>query len=442
MDTQQSPKVNNRKCSEEKQGLKEKRENRSIYIPIDKELYEVIIDDPKAFRVYVDECRIKYPELFPELLSKGYHCIGCCRESKKMPELSLRRIRTKGENEQGKAVTYQIVPCYVLPYMRGYVEEVEKAMYLHFKYNVPFDGLVYAYGKNEMYWYRLSRHLGSYSVVGTTVKDKEKLPQDLAADEKHSHWNGETAYVATTVAQGCILGASVSLGADESSLNESYGVFKEESQDLDKEYEPKTVNTDGFKSTLKAWSSLFIATTLIPCFLHGFLKIRNHAKRLSLFHELSKLVWDAFHQNSYDAFIDKITYLEIWTKNHQQDLSQRCLDAVNKLIAKAHDYAQAYDHPNCHRTSNMLDRLMQKMDRYLFITRYFHGHLHSAELGIRAWALAQNFLPYCSRSSTSKTFRSPAHKLNGFTYRDNWLENLLVSSSCTTKLPLTHIPLE
>jgi hypothetical protein len=25
---------------------------------------------------------------------------------------------------------------------------------------------------------------------------------------------------------------------------------------------------------------------------------------------------------------------------------------------------------------------------------------------------------------------SPAHKLNGFVYRDNWLENLLVASSC------------
>ncbi len=47
-----------------------------------------------------------------------------------------------------------------------------------------------------------------------------------------------------------------------------------------------------------------------------------------------------------------------------------------KLCHHAHDYALAYNYPQCHRTSNMLDRLMQKMDRYLFMMRYFHGHLH------------------------------------------------------------------
>ncbi|HFC12921.1 MAG TPA: hypothetical protein ENJ56_08780 [Anaerolineae bacterium] len=48
----------------------------------------------------------------------------------------------------------------------------------------------------------------------------------------------------------------------------------------------------------------------------------------------------------------------------------------------------------------------------------------------RAWGLLHNYRPYCPRAKVSKDFQSPAHKLNGFVYRKEWLENLLVASSC------------
>ncbi|MGB0383640.1 MAG: hypothetical protein ACPGWR_02355 [Ardenticatenaceae bacterium] len=105
------------------------------------------------------------------------------------------------------------------------------------------------------------------------------------------------------------------------------------------------------------------------------------------------------------------------------------LDATLKLCGRADEYALAYDHPTCYRTSNMIDRHMDPMDRYLNSGRYFHGHLQSAEERIRAWALMHNFLPYCPRSKASKKYISPAHKLNHFVYHDSWLENLLVSAS-------------
>ena len=41
-----------------------------------------------------------------------------------------------------------------------------------------------------------------------------------------------------------------------------------------------------------------------------------------------------------------------------------------------------------------------------------------------------NFWPYCPRARVRQRFISPAHKLNGFVYHDNWLHNLLISSSC------------
>ncbi|ASF48625.1 hypothetical protein CEK71_03100 [Methylovulum psychrotolerans] len=78
----------------------------------------------------------------------------------------------------------------------------------------------------------------------------------------------------------------------------------------------------------------------------------------------------------------------------------------------------------------MLDRVMQRMDRHLFGTQYFHGGRATAELNIRGWALIYNFAP--SNPMTVKKHlgkKSPAERLNGFSYQDNWLENLLVSAS-------------
>jgi hypothetical protein len=78
----------------------------------------------------------------------------------------------------------------------------------------------------------------------------------------------------------------------------------------------------------------------------------------------------------------------------------------------------------------MIDRLMKQQDRYLFMMQYFHGNFISAELNVRAWAILHNFRPYCTRiANKNNELDSPATRLNGFRYSDNWLENLLVSAS-------------
>ena len=77
----------------------------------------------------------------------------------------------------------------------------------------------------------------------------------------------------------------------------------------------------------------------------------------------------------------------------------------------------------------MLDRRMDHMGRRFYSAHYFHGHLMTAELAVRAEALLVNDLPYCPRAAIAKQYRSPAHKLNGFVYHDNWLHNLLISAS-------------
>ena len=154
--------------------------------PISKEVYEEIIEDSSRFRSYLESCWSRYPELKPEGLEKGYNCIGYTEPSKKQPEIKIRRIRSRGVNEEGSYVSYQLMPSFVLPYRTGLTEEVEKALYLHFKYQVSFDGLEYVFGKNAMYWYHLSQHLGRYSLVGSTAYGRDKLPEHVLADEKHT----------------------------------------------------------------------------------------------------------------------------------------------------------------------------------------------------------------------------------------------------------------
>lgn len=57
-----------------------------------------------------------------------------------------------------------------------------------------------------MYWYRAFLTFAQFSVVGSTIRHPSKLPANVLADEHHVHIQGNKAYIATTIAQDCILG--------------------------------------------------------------------------------------------------------------------------------------------------------------------------------------------------------------------------------------------
>jgi len=40
-----------------------------------------------------------------------------------------------------------------------------------------------------------------------------------------------------------------------------------------------------------------------------------------------------------------------------------------------------------------------------------------------------SFWEYCPRANIRKKFKSSAHKFNGFVFHDNWLHNMLISTS-------------
>src|SRR4029077_12931976 len=148
---------------------------------------------------------------------------------------------------------------------------------------------------DPMYWYRQECGLGRFSVVGTTVRQAE-LPEHLLADEHHQPCDGEKVYVATTVGDGCCLGAEPAETAGTDDLKAAYVVFKEEARDVVPKYTPKTVNTDGWKGTRAAWKALFQGVIILQCFLHAWLKIRDRGKHLKdQFTEVSRRVWEAYH---------------------------------------------------------------------------------------------------------------------------------------------------
>ena len=421
---EQETKNRTRKLNQEKKEISTKPPgHKTICLPIGESEHKESIADPKAYRELIDRCYENHPELFPTGMSEGYTLHDMRKASAKLPDVQQRRIKLKSTEE-----AYTIRPSFVLPYMMGYTNDVENGLLL-LNHGVPYWLVTAVCGKDDMYWERLEISFGRNSLVGTTVNSSDILPEDMSADEKHTKNNGEKVYIATTVAGECVLGASVSPSAGAKDLTSSYGQFKTEALNVDPNYQPKTVNTDGWSSTINAWNTLFPTITTILCFLHSFIKIRSCGKRLGdTYFELCDKVWAVYHAATETEHDILMADLAIWALHNLPD--GPALEATIKLCCRFDKFSLAYSFPNAHRTSNMVDRHMDPMNRYLFAGKYFHGHLMTAEFRIRGWALIHNFRPFCPRSNPAKQgFQSRAHRLNGSVYHHHWLHNLLISSS-------------
>ena len=391
----------------------------TLCLPICKEDYLQIIDSPEHFRPWIDQAFRRSPELFPVAFAKGY-TLKDSRFSTRLG-LRIRRIRctTTGRS-------FSVRPSFVMPYMTGWTDEVEGPLFLR-AFGVPFWALARVFGRGPMYWYRMEVALGRNSIVGTTLR-KAKLPEHLLADEHHQTRDGEKNYIATTVGDGCCLGAALSQTAGVEDLTAAYGVFKQEAQDVQKDYQPRTVNTDGWASTRQAWLGLFSLVVILRCFLHGWLAIRNRGKLSAGFETLSEKVWDAYHASDRRSFAQRLRRLWEWAQ--QQVSTAWVLEQVKKLCGRAKEYGEAYRQVGGHRTSNMLDRVMRGMNRYFDDGQHLHGGEDASERHCRAWALLFNFRPWNPATArANEGWRCPAERVNKYRYHDNWLHNLLVSAS-------------
>ena len=396
------------------------RNNRSICVPFVQDVYNQNIQNPVDFRKCIDEQIQLYPNLFPPEIINGYQ-LKDSHFSKKL-NTRIRRIDITG-------TAYTIRPSYIMPYMTGITDNIENALFLR-KFSVPFWAISHVFGKNAMYWYRVEQALGRNSIVGTTIRKPEDIPKHISADEKHTKLLGNKIYIASTVGNECILGAEIAKDADEKALTDAYEVFKNESQCLKPAYSPETVNIDGWKPTYNAWAHLFRTVVIVCCFLHIFIKIRDRGKKKhkKLFMQVSSKLWECYRAENKASFSQRVRRILEWcNKREIPDVFLKPIEKLRKNIAL---YKVTYNYPGAHRTSNMLDRLMQRMDRYLFSAQYFHGSLDAAKLGIRGWALIQNFAPSNPRTVQKHNgYQSPAERLNGFRYHDSWLQNLMISAS-------------
>ena len=368
-----------------KTNARRKRKAKSICLPFASEAsYQSCMEDRVQCRSYIMEQDRLHPELFPQALREGCTFHGFLHSKK--PALPMRRIKLRTNGEQ-----YQIRPSFMMPYMIGRIEEVEKALYYR-RWGVPFDALAYGFGRHPMYWYRAYVSLGRASLVGTTIKDPHRLPAHVLADEKHSRRQGNKAYIPTTVAQECILGAEVVESAGEEDLKKGYQVFRDEACQLQSDYTPDTANTDGWDATQNVWNALFPLITILLCFLHFVLKIKPRCRSdKDLLNALQEKLWSVYHAESRASLAQRLRRLREWVA--PREMATTVKEKVLERCAHAADFKKAFDHPGAYRTSNALDRLMNYQDRLLYTMQYFHGTPESACLYVRAMALVWNFHP-------------------------------------------------
>jgi hypothetical protein len=390
---------------------------KQIVIPMTRPQYDEIWHDPRRVRASLDGWVRSAPELFPTGFDRGYRLHGFGRRSRKLPGLKLRKIVT------ADGVSYWLRPSFVAGYMTGTADELAYPLLLA-AHGVPAWLLKIGFGHSEMYWYRLVERLGRSSLVGTTVRDPARLPVHLAADEHHADWAGQKGYLATTVGGGCVLGVALTSAADDDYLREAYGVFATEARDLEPQYAPETVGTDGWAATRNAFLSWFSGIAVVLCFLHGFLKVRDRCRKAR---DLHGRIWEVYRAATAEEFRRLMGELQRWCATRTWTAPVR--EMLEKLWAKSESYAVAYAHPGCHRTSNAVDRPMNRLCRLMYAGRGLHGHQGSSERRLRGWALLENFRPYAPRGKSPRPFESPAHRLNAKRYHEHWLHNLMASTS-------------
>jgi hypothetical protein len=212
-------------------------------LPVSEDAYAQAVLDPVAFRHWLDEGFRTRPELFPLDFARGY-ALKDDRMSVKQ-RLPIRRILLRD------GTAYSVRPSFLMPDMTARVVDIEGPLFLR-KFGVPFWALAHVFGADPMSWYRLECGLGRFRVVGTTVR-RAGVPGHLLADEHHPPLDGQKVSIATTVGDGCCLGAEPAAAAGTDALKAAAAGFKEEARDVAPDYTPKTVSTDGWKGTQAAW---------------------------------------------------------------------------------------------------------------------------------------------------------------------------------------------
>jgi hypothetical protein len=261
---------------------------------------------------------------------------------------------------------------------------------------------------------------------GTTVKGRDKMPQDVVADEKLTWLAGAAVGVPTTVGGGWVLGLSVAAAADSDSRQAAYGEVAAEAQEVVAEDQVRSVCTAGCQATRAAWRRLLPLSTLVLCYLPSILKSTERC-RGALRRQVLARAWHVYPATTTGPLAPRGRRLSEWAS---ATLDGMVAERVSKVCRHRRDFTPASDCPQAARTTNAAARLLTHRDRVLSARCYCHGQQASARLAVRAWALQWNFPPDSVRLRHDQPARSsPFADLNGFHYHPNWLHNFLIASS-------------
>jgi hypothetical protein len=149
---------------------------------------------------------------------------------------------------------------------------------------------------------------------------------------------------------------------------------------LNRDYQPESVNTDGWEGTQNAWKALFPGITLSLCFLHAVLGIQQRCRRLGkVFQIVTDKLWHLYHSLTLRQFAQRLQRLDEWAIDPKTDLPDAVRQKLLSLKAKAPQFTVTFRMPDAARTSNQVDRLMNYQDRILYAMQYFHGTLATAK---------------------------------------------------------------
>ncbi len=409
---------------------------REIVIPVCLEDYLEAVKDNDEFRRLLASCHELHPECFPPEFDSRFS-FKDFKHSKKM-NISIRRIRVGLGKD---AHFWRVVPCDVMPYMVGRTQEVEKALFLR-KFNVPYWGLEVVFGRSSNYFWRIERRMGMTSIAGCLAGKQGSdeageetggaLPEDICCDEKHAKYLGTKAYVAVTAGGGCVLGAELTEGADKGSLAQGYSVLKDEIAQAAPGHEIKSVNIDGYSSTVAAMREVWGGALLITCILHLYIAMRDGCKRKyrEQFEAVADAFWWCYEAETKRGFAQRWRAFVNLCAESTEWLPERIIEKVKRADERKLPFYKAwYDRPEAHRVSVAVDRVMGSLDRKLFAMRHLRGHFANSRLLVRAWAHLHNFCPWNPHTAKSKGTKCPAEHLTQFRYRKNWLENFRVAGS-------------
>ena len=295
------------------------RGSRQICIPMTPSQYATIWPDAAQVRRYLAPLIQQSPELFPPEMHAGYWLTGHLPESKKMPGIRLRQLQTSHG-------TYTLRPSFVMSYMTGTVSELEHPLFL-MSLGVPCWAITRIYGHNDMYWYRHLERLGRNRLVGTTVSLGEHLPKHLVADEHHADWGGRKRLCGVHGRSGV---HSRSSALCPGRMKPIYALamkfLPRKLRALNPEYQPETVNIDGWQATRNAFVHLFNCITPILCFLHGFISIRDRSRQE---HGLHQALWQVYHSDDAEQFRDQ---MEQFWRTCQAGALVRCRHGENQKV--------------------------------------------------------------------------------------------------------------